>query len=82
MQNYEPLGAEGIQAIINKVAEGMTYERCLELAVKAPELNPMPDIEDGNRLDRILWLVRIVYLTGYQTALEVLDQAMTEGDTA
>jgi len=76
--NILSIGADGIRSIMETVTENMTYERALALTAELAQAGGTS--EDDTRLDRMLWLVRWAYISGYYSALVAYDEAISNYD--
>ncbi|MCL2035430.1 MAG: hypothetical protein FWG94_11985 [Oscillospiraceae bacterium] len=75
--NTLPFGKEALQAVIDVVADKMTYELAATLLVAIPK---SPSSADNTFLDCIICVARSAYLVGYADGLEVYDEAMGAGE--
>jgi hypothetical protein len=72
----QTIGKDGIKAIMQTIADKLTYDETIDLLKKICDAAKDDITDSDTRLDRILWYVRLAYLSGYKNALETYDEAL------
>lgn len=69
----KPLTETEIAALVNIKAEGLTYDRTVDFFCELIEADNEA-MEDGSPLDKMLWLARHAFLSGFEQAIRLYNE--------
>ena len=67
-----------VSNVMDTIGGKMSYDKTLETVVQLIGNHPCPE-EEPTPLDKLLWAARLMYLYGFQEALEIGLEAVEEG---
>lgn len=66
-----------LDRIRNAVLDSMTMEKCTKIVYTITKnMQNNPEFNDPAPFEKILWIARMAYVTGYMNAIETFTEAM------